>query len=82
MKIGLGTKKGGGPSLIPGSEIPWRRKWQSASVFLPGESHGERSLADYSPWAGKESDKTEWLSFILTQGISMDIFQEDFQTLT
>ena len=54
--------------------FPWRRKWQSTSVFLPRESHGERSLAGYSPWAGKESDKTEQLSFILTQGISMDIF--------
>ena len=29
--------------------IPWRRKWQPTPV-LPGESHGQRSLADYSPW--------------------------------
>ena len=29
------------------------------SIFLPGESHGERSLADYSPWSCKESDMTE-----------------------
>ena len=28
----------------------WIRKWQPTSVFLPGESHGQRSLADYSPW--------------------------------
>ena len=28
-------------------------------VFLPGESHGQRSLADYSPWGFKESDTTE-----------------------
>ena len=26
-------------------EIPWRRKWQTTPVFLPGESHGQRSLA-------------------------------------
>ena len=26
----------------------WRRKWQSTPVFLPGESHGQRSLADYA----------------------------------
>ena len=30
--------------------IPWRRKWQPTPVFLPGKSHGQRSLADYSPW--------------------------------
>ena len=29
--------------------IPWRRKWLPTLVFLPGESHGQRSLADYSP---------------------------------
>ena len=28
-------------------------------VFLPGESHGQRSLAGYSPWGHKESDTTE-----------------------
>ena len=28
-------------------------------VFLPGEAHGQRSLADYSPWGHKESDTTE-----------------------
>ena len=27
--------------------------------FLPGESHGQRSLAGYSPWGHKESDMTE-----------------------
>ena len=30
-------------------KIPWRRAWQSTPVFLPGESHGQRSLAGYSP---------------------------------
>ena len=34
-------------------KIPWRRKWQSIPVFLPGESHGQRSLAGYSPWGHK-----------------------------
>jgi len=29
---------------------PWRRKWQLTPVFLPGESHGWRSLAGYSPY--------------------------------
>ena len=35
-------------------------------VFLPGEFHGQRSLASYSPWGGKESDTTEWLIHIHT----------------
>ena len=39
-------------------KIPWRRKWQPAPVFLPGEPHGQRSLVGYSPW-GTESDVTE-----------------------
>ena len=30
-----------------------------SSIFLPGESHGQRSLAGYSPWGHKESDTTE-----------------------
>ena len=43
-------------------KIPWRRKWQSTLVFLPGKSYGERSLVGYSPWGHKESDMTEQLS--------------------
>ena len=31
-------------------KIPWRREWQRTPVFLPGKSHGQRSLANYSPW--------------------------------
>ena len=30
-------------------KIPWRRKWQTTPVFLPGKSHGQRSLVAYSP---------------------------------
>ena len=40
----------------------WRTKWQPAPVFLPGEFHGPRSLAGYSPWGHKESDTTEQLT--------------------
>ena len=40
-------------------KILWRRKWQPTQIFLPGESHGQRSLARYSPWGHKESDTTE-----------------------
>jgi len=31
-------------------KMPWRRKWQPTPVFWPGESHGQGSLAGYSPW--------------------------------
>ena len=44
-------------------KISWRREWQPTPVFLPGESHGQRSLVDYSPWGHKESDTTERLTF-------------------
>ena len=40
-------------------KIPWRREWQFPPVFLPGKSHGQRSLAGYSPWGLEESDTTE-----------------------
>ena len=46
-------------------KIPWRRKWQPTPVFLPGESHGQRSLEGCSPWGCKESDTTERLSTAL-----------------
>ena len=41
---------------------PWRRIWQPTPVLLPGEFHGQRSLAGYSPWGRNESDTTEQLS--------------------
>ena len=40
-------------------KIPWRRKWQPTPVFLPGESHGQRSLAGYSPWGHEGFDTSE-----------------------
>ena len=43
-------------------KIPWRREWQPTPVFLPGEFHGQGSLADYNPWDRKESDMTEQLT--------------------
>ena len=49
--------------LIPGlGKIPWRRQWQSTPVFLPGESHGQRSLVGNSPWGHKELDTAEQLA--------------------
>ena len=46
-------------------KIPWGKEWHPTPIFLPGESHGQRSLAGYSPWGRKESDMTERLT--LTQ---------------
>ena len=40
-------------------KIPWRREWLPTLVFLPGECHGQRSLAGYSAWDCKDSDTTE-----------------------
>ena len=38
-------------------KTPWRRAWQPAPVSLPGEPHGQRSLAGYSPWGAKQLDR-------------------------
>ena len=43
-------------------KMPWRREWLPIPVFLPGEFHGQRSLASYSPWGCKELGMTEWLT--------------------
>ena len=45
-------------------KIPWRRKWHPTPVFMPGKSHGPRSLVGYSPWGRKESDTmSDFISF-------------------
>ena len=41
-----------------GWEDPLERAWQPTPVFFPGESHGQRSLAGYSPWGQKESTES------------------------
>ena len=43
-------------------KISWRREQLPTPIFLPGEMHGQRSLAGYSPWSLKESDTTVGLS--------------------
>ena len=48
----------GDMGLIP-RKIPWRRAWQPTPVFLPRESHGQRSLVGYSLKGCKELDMTE-----------------------
>ena len=46
-------------SITGSGRFPWRRPWRLTPVFLPGESHGQRSLAGYSPWGHNESHMTE-----------------------
>ena len=50
---------------------PWSRQWQPIAVFLPGKSHGHRSLACCSPWSRKESDMNERLS---TLALTFDVY--------
>ena len=46
-------------------KIPWRRKWQSTPVFLPGKSHRQEEPGRPQRWGHKESDTTEWLTLYL-----------------
>ena len=59
-------------------KIPWRRKWQNTPAFLPGKSHGQRNLEDYSPWGCKESDIIEWLTHVhISESNSICLFLSD-----
>ena len=65
-----------GPGFDPWvGKIPWRRAWQPTPVFLPGESHGQRSLAGCTPCGRRESDRTKRLS---TQPASGSVFTPPF----
>ena len=46
-------------------KITWRREWHATPVFLPGKSHGQRSLEGYSLWGCKESGMTEFMTSAL-----------------
>ena len=48
----------GGVGSILGQDDPLQEEMQPTPVFLPGESHGQQSLAGYSPWGLKELDMT------------------------
>ena len=50
-------------------KIPWKRAPQPTSVLLPGESHGQRSLVDYSPQNCKELNTTKETEHTLTHYI-------------
>ena len=52
--------------LIPWvGKIPWRREWLPTLISLPGEFHGQKSLAGDSPWSPKELGMTERLTLSL-----------------
>ena len=64
-------------------KIPWRRVWQPTPAFLPGESHGQKSLAGHNPWGHTELDVTEemqhtrtinWAKTTCVPYFSFDIF--------
>ena len=60
------ARNAGDPALSCGSDpwirkIPWKRAWQPTPVFLPGEFHGQRSLAGYGPQGCKEPNTTKGL---------------------
>ena len=52
LSIQIDIRDVGSIPFHPG-KIPWRRKWKPTSVFLPGKSHGKRSLVGYTPWGRK-----------------------------
>ena len=65
----------GALSSMPGSgRFPWRRKWQSTPVFLPGKSHGQRNLAGYSPWDRKDLDTTLQLNHNIFSVFGVSLF--------
>ena len=54
-------------------KIPWRRKWQPTPVFLPGASHGQRSLVSCVAWGCRELDMTEQLHFHFHRHTRQDV---------
>ena len=55
-------------------KIPWRREWQPTPAFLPGELHGQRRLAGYSPQDCKELDMTEQLTHMYCTTLILQSF--------
>ena len=57
----------------PGWEDLLEKEMATHSSILPGKSHGQRSLVDYSPWGQKELDTTEQLTLYLPPKITVTI---------
>ena len=53
-------------------KVSWWRAWQPTSVFLLGESHGQRSLAGHSPWGCQELKKPEQLNCTISSRTSLE----------
>ena len=67
----------GDPGSSPGlGRFPWRRKWQSTPVLLPGKSRGQRGLVGYSLWGHKESDTTERFHFTGIKKITQEFTEK------
>ena len=54
------------PPANAGDKDPLQENMATHSIFLPGESHGQRSLAGYSPWGHKELDMTEATEYTIS----------------
>ena len=61
--------------------IPWRRSWQLTLVFLPGESHGQRSLVGYSPQSHKELDTAEVENSAVATGLEKISFHSNLKEM-
>ena len=69
-----------------GREDTWPKKWQPTPVFLPGKSHGQRSLVGYSPWGckrvehdlGTKNKKGSQFFFVFPSIHFQDCFQQTF----
>ena len=63
-------------------KIPWRKAWKSTPGFLPGEFHGQRSLAGYSPIQLRSwTDMTERLSTYTHMFIEKNLGGKNFVTV-
>ena len=61
--------------LIPCVWFQWRRKWQLTPVFLPGESHGQRSLAGYSLCGSKRKEAITGFKFLIIWRKAVHVYQ-------
>ena len=64
LPAGAGDTSKAGSS--PGLKKPLEKEVAPTPVFLPGETHGQRSLVGYSSWGHKELDTTERITFSLS----------------
>ena len=56
-------------------KVPWRSSWKPTVLFLPGESHGQRSLVGDSPWGHRELDTTmRWIQLSTSTSVYMSCY--------